>query len=68
MITLYIKIWDAITGDQLENLSHAHIVKSVDFSHDDNYLVTASNDKLLRVYDLNKIDSGFLNYSNTHII
>ncbi len=68
MITISIKIWDAVTGDELENLTHAHIVKSVDFSHDDNYLVTASNDKLLRVYDLNKIDSGFINYSNSRII
>jgi len=59
MFYICFKIWDAVSGDELHNLGHAHIVKSVDFSNDDNHLLTASNDKLLRLYDLNNIDSGF---------
>ncbi|XP_054160813.1 serine-threonine kinase receptor-associated protein-like [Oppia nitens] len=51
------KIWDAVTGQELHTLSHAHIVKTVDFSNDDKFLATGSNDKLIRIYDLNKIDS-----------
>ena len=54
------KIWDAVSGQELHNLSHVHIVKTVDFSTDDNYLVTGSNDKLLRVFDVNQIDSGLV--------
>ena len=47
-------------GNELHTLTHPHIVKTVDFSSDDNYLVTGSNDKLLRVFDVNQIDSGFV--------
>ncbi|CAG2121587.1 unnamed protein product, partial [Medioppia subpectinata] len=57
------KIWDAVSGQELHNLSHAHIVKTVDFSSDDNHLVTGSNDKLLRVYDLNQIDSDPIKFN-----
>jgi len=56
------KIWDTDSGDELHSLAHAHIVKSVDFSPDDNYLLTGSNEKILRIYDLNKIDSDPLQF------
>ncbi|XP_036155345.1 serine-threonine kinase receptor-associated protein isoform X2 [Myotis myotis] len=48
------KVWDAVSGDELMTLAHKHIVKSVDFTQDSNYLLTAGQDKLLRIYDLNK--------------
>ncbi|XP_015282892.1 PREDICTED: serine-threonine kinase receptor-associated protein, partial [Gekko japonicus] len=48
------KLWDAISGDELLTLAHKHIVKSVDFTQDSNYLLTGGQDKLLRIYDLNK--------------
>jgi PREDICTED: similar to serine-threonine kinase receptor-associated protein len=52
------KIWDAITGKELHSLPHSHIVKSVAFSSDNSLLATGSNDKLVRLYDLNKIGQG----------
>ncbi|XP_070610400.1 serine-threonine kinase receptor-associated protein [Erythrolamprus reginae] len=48
------KLWDGISGDELLTLAHKHIVKSVDFTQDSNYLLTGGQDKLLRIYDLNK--------------
>ncbi|XP_029453221.1 serine-threonine kinase receptor-associated protein [Rhinatrema bivittatum] len=48
------KVWDGVTGDELISLAHRHIVKSVDFTQDDNYLLTGGQDKLLRIYDLSK--------------
>uniref|UniRef100_A0A670Y4I3 Serine-threonine kinase receptor-associated protein n=2 Tax=Pseudonaja textilis TaxID=8673 RepID=A0A670Y4I3_PSETE len=48
------KLWDGVSGDELLTLAHKHIVKSVDFTQDSNYLLTGGQDKLLRIYDLNK--------------
>ncbi|KAM7154761.1 LOW QUALITY PROTEIN: serine-threonine kinase receptor-associated protein-like [Molossus nigricans] len=48
------KVWDAVSGGELMTLAHKHIVKSVDFTQDSNYLLTGGQDKLLRIYDLNK--------------
>ena len=36
------------------SLAHKHIVKTVDFTQDSNYLLTGGQHKLLRIYDLNK--------------
>lgn len=51
------KVWDAVTGDELMTLTHKHIVKSVDFTQDSSSLLTGGQDKVLRVYDLNKPDA-----------
>ncbi|KAK2141255.1 hypothetical protein LSH36_1134g02084 [Paralvinella palmiformis] len=51
------RIWDAVSGSELHALIHKHIVKCVAFSNDTNKLLTGSNEKLLRIYDLNNIDS-----------
>ncbi|XP_043286855.1 serine-threonine kinase receptor-associated protein isoform X2 [Venturia canescens] len=48
------KVWDAIKGEELHSFQHNHIVKSVDFSRDSNHLCTGSNEKLIRIFDLNK--------------
>ena len=48
------KVWNAIDGEELLNLQHKHIVKSVNFSRDSQDLATASNDKVLRIFDLDK--------------
>ncbi|KAG9467837.1 serine-threonine kinase receptor-associated protein [Eleutherodactylus coqui] len=48
------KVWDAVTGDELMTLAHKHIVKSSDFTHDSNHLLTGGQDKLLRIYDLSR--------------
>lgn len=51
-------VWDALSGSVKHSLAHKHIVKTVDFSSDDSLLVTGSNEKLLRIFDLNRPDSG----------
>ncbi|KAH9508649.1 hypothetical protein Btru_049522 [Bulinus truncatus] len=48
------KVWDAEKGEELQSFSHKHIVKSVDFSADSQYLLTGSNEKLLKIFDLEK--------------
>ena len=52
------KIWDTETGDEVSSLSHSHIVRSVDFSSDNGFLLTGSNEKLVKIYDLNAPDGG----------
>ncbi|XP_051889713.1 serine-threonine kinase receptor-associated protein [Pristis pectinata] len=51
------KVWDAVTGDEMITLAHKHIVKTVDFTQDSNNLLTGGQDKVLRIYDLNKSES-----------
>ncbi|XP_066600240.1 serine-threonine kinase receptor-associated protein-like [Prorops nasuta] len=48
------KVWDAIKGEEVQSFQHNHIVKAVNFSTDSNYLCTGSNEKIVRIYDLNK--------------
>ncbi|XP_018329759.1 serine-threonine kinase receptor-associated protein [Agrilus planipennis] len=52
------KVWDAITGEELHSFQHNHIVKSVNFSKDSHKLVTGSNEKLVKIFDLNKPDAN----------
>lgn len=52
------KVWDAIKGEEIHSFQHNHIVKSVNFSTDSNYLCTGSNEKLVRIYDLNKPEAA----------
>lgn len=48
------KVWNAGNGEELHSFKHKHIVKSVSFDQDSNYLVTGSNEKLIRVFDLSQ--------------
>lgn len=48
------KVWNAVSGDEMHSFAHKHIVKCVDFSPDARLLLTGSNEKLLRIYDLDK--------------
>ncbi|KAL0278784.1 UNVERIFIED_CONTAM: hypothetical protein PYX00_000495 [Menopon gallinae] len=52
------KLWDAITGEEICSFQHNHIVKSVMFSSDSGLLATGSNEKLIRVYDINRSDAS----------
>lgn len=52
------KLWDARYGEVVHTFDHEHIVKSVNFNADDTMLLTASNEKLIRVFDLNKPEAG----------
>ena len=46
------KLWDATTGKELHEFAHKHIVKSVEFSKDRGYLITAGAEGKLRLFDL----------------
>lgn len=49
------KLWDAITGKELHEFAHKHIVKSVEFSQDRQSLITGGHEGLLRIFDLTSL-------------
>lgn len=51
------KVWSAANGEEDFTLQHKHIVKTVKFSSDSKYLATGSNDKLIRIFDLEQHES-----------
>ena len=59
------KVWDANSGEELHSFQHKHIVKSVNFSKDSSLLATGSNEKLVRIFDLNKPDASKLTIEAT---
>ncbi|XP_070030562.1 uncharacterized protein LOC107808014 isoform X5 [Nicotiana tabacum] len=58
LTSLRIKIWDALTGDELHSFAHKHIVRACAFSEDTNFLLTGGVEKVLRVYDMNRPDAA----------
>ncbi|XP_017040638.1 serine-threonine kinase receptor-associated protein [Drosophila ficusphila] len=46
------KVWNAVTGAEIHSFQHKHIVKSVAFDMDSENIVTGSNEKLVRVFNL----------------
>lgn len=50
------KIFSAESGELIANFAHSHIVRSVDLS--DKLLLTGSYEKLVKIFDLNKPESG----------
>lgn len=53
-----IKIWDAVDGKEKATIPAKHIVKTVDFSPDDKFLATGGQDKLLRIFELARVEAG----------
>jgi len=51
-----VKLWDALNGEEKKSFPHKHIVKYVSFSDDGKKLVTGSNEKILRIFDLEDFD------------
>ncbi len=51
---LYRKLWDAISGAELRTFTHKRIVKAVDISKSSRQIVTGGQDKVLRVWDLER--------------
>lgn len=48
------KVWDALTGEQVYEFGHKHIVRCVSFSPDSSKLCTGGFEKQLKIYDLTK--------------
>ena len=53
------RVWNAISGDEVLQLPHRHIVRSVDFERGDSAkrVVTGGAEKIVRVYDLERADA-----------
>eukprot|EP01112_Ceratiomyxa_fruticulosa_P020918 TRINITY_DN725_c0_g1_i1.p1 TRINITY_DN725_c0_g1~~TRINITY_DN725_c0_g1_i1.p1 ORF type:complete len:318 (+),score=68.18 TRINITY_DN725_c0_g1_i1:565-1518(+) len=50
------KLWDALSGTELRTFPHLRIVKTTEFSKDDRKIITGGQDKILRIFDLEKAD------------
>ncbi|KAJ2035704.1 hypothetical protein IW146_008627 [Coemansia sp. RSA 922] len=50
------KVWNAFTGQELVSLPHNHIVKSADFANNDVTVITGSQDKSVRIFDITRPD------------
>lgn len=48
------KLWNAVTGEELHSFKHNHIVKCVHFSSDSQSILFGSNEKTVKVFDLNQ--------------
>lgn len=52
------KLWNAVAGEELHTFAHNHIVRCVDFDAEGVRLLTGSNDKTIRIFDVNKEDAA----------
>lgn len=52
------KVWNAVSGEEVHSFQHKHIVKSVAFNESSENLVTGSNEKLIRVFNLQQPNAG----------
>ncbi|CAM9571343.1 unnamed protein product [Scytosiphon promiscuus] len=46
------RLWDAVTGNQIHEFVHKHIVKTVHFAADRSKLATAGHEGILRIFDV----------------
>jgi len=51
------KLWDAVTGLELQTFPHKHIVKSTVFAEDGKHIFTGGHEKKLRYFDLSRPDA-----------
>lgn len=49
-----VKVWDGVTGKELYEFPHKHIVKTLDFSPDSRRLATGGHEGLLRIFDISQ--------------
>jgi len=48
------KVWNALSGEELQTFQHSRIIKSVNFSSDNKWILTGGQDKMIRIFDLEK--------------
>ncbi|XP_070496575.1 serine-threonine kinase receptor-associated protein-like [Chironomus tepperi] len=60
------KIWDTGTGLEKYSFEHTHVVKSVAFSKDSKKLLTGSNEKLLKVFDIQQPSNEIIELYSGH--
>lgn len=51
------RVWNALSGDEVQQFAHQHIVRTVEFAHHSPRLVTGGYEQLIRVYDLEQLNS-----------
>jgi serine-threonine kinase receptor-associated protein len=51
------KVWDAVTGDDLQTFKHNHIVRTIDWLPGDRQIATAGKEKIVRIFDLQRPDA-----------
>ncbi len=47
-------LWDPISGERKTQLQHKHIVRTINFSHHTDKLLTGGMEKLIRIFDCNQ--------------
>jgi len=60
------RIWNAISGDELHQFQHKHIVRTVNFAHgpDATQFVTGGPEKILRIFDLQRPEAPPTNFTS----
>mmetsp|Transcript_31207 Transcript_31207/g.80103 ORF Transcript_31207/g.80103 Transcript_31207/m.80103 type:complete len:316 (+) Transcript_31207:553-1500(+) len=48
------RVWDALSGDELHQFQHKHIVRTTQFAADNYRLLTGGREKILRIFDVNQ--------------
>ena len=51
------RVWNAITGEEVLQFTHKHIVRTCCFSDDSKKLLTGGQEKIIRLFDLMQPDS-----------
>ncbi|KYQ94082.1 WD40 repeat-containing protein [Tieghemostelium lacteum] len=66
-----VKLWDTLNGAEIVSIEHQSIVRTADFSRNNDRIVTGGHEKILRIYDLERPNeaifqiSGHQNYIKT---
>ncbi len=53
-----VKLWNALTGEDMKTLEHKHIVKTACFSSDSRFLLTGGKEKKVRIFDVGNPDAA----------
>ena len=59
---------NAITGDCLHTFAHKHIVKAVCFSQCGTKLITGGSEKVIRIFDLRKLELDSSSNDNSTVL